>query len=374
MPKHRLTFAAFTAATLAHWRTAATVLAATVALALALALILPPSYRATTSFVTTEAGVTTMGSGLGGGGGGGLGSALAGSSDIMALASQFGLSSGRDPSESPQFYAQLLATRELLTRLLESRFPDPRSDNVRDSVELLQLVGPHTGDRERDLEAAAKRLQRHMQVTYEPRTNFVVLTVEAKWPELAAAIANRSTALVSAFNKEQRVSRAAARRDFLQGRVADAQGELRAQEDSQRLFYERNRSWENSPALLVEERRMRRQVETSNALYLSLRQQYEMARIDEVNNTPVITVVDRAVPPRQRSWPRYTLLLGAAVILGAGLGWLAAAAHALAGAWARDNPEDAALLRTAVVTLRGELARVLRRAPRAESVRDPRVA
>src|SRR5204863_852244 len=116
-------------------------------------------------------------------------------------------------------------------------------------------------------------------------------------------------ALVSAFNKEQRVSRARARRDFLETRVGAALAELRTTEDSQRLFYERNRSWENSPALLVEERRVRRQVETANSLYLSLRQQYERARIDEINTTPVITVVDRAIAARRREWPRPALIL-----------------------------------------------------------------
>lgn len=351
MDSGRLTFPAFVAGTLSRWRTAGVVLAGTVLLALALALILPSSYRAATSFVTTDPGLRGLG---GSGGGGGALSALAGSPDIMSLASQFGLASGRDGSESPQFYAQLLGSRELLTRLLASRVPDPRSETARDSVALLELIGPRTADRERATEIAVKRLQKAMQVTYEPRTNFVVIHVDARWPELSSEIANRATALVSAFNKEQRVSRARARRDFLQSRVAEAQVELRAQEDSQRLFYERNRSWENSPGLLVEERRMRRQVETTNSLYLSLRQQFEMARIDEVNTTPVITVVDRAIPPRQRQWPRYGLLLGAAAFLGLGLGVIAAAGRELGAAWARDNPEQAALLRN---TFRRPLSR-----------------
>ncbi len=360
-----LTFPALLVGTLARWRTAVAVAAGTVLLALGLAVILPPSYRATASFVTTDAEI-----GLGAGG---L-TELAGSADISGLASQFGLGGRRDPSESPAFYAQLLASRELLTRLLLSHFSDPRTGAPDDSVTLLSLLRIRAADPERALETAVKLLRRKMRVTVDLKTNFVVLTVDARWSPLSAEVANRAMALVSAFNKEQRVSRARARRDFLETRVAAALTELRATEDSQRLFYERNRSWENSPGLLVEERRVRRQVETANSLYLSLRQQYETARIDEVNNTPVITVVDRAVPPRRREWPRFGLLLGAAAVLGTGLGTLAAAAWELLGHWARHNPEQAALLRAAFARTTREIARALPGRRGSDRVRDARAA
>jgi uncharacterized protein involved in exopolysaccharide biosynthesis len=338
MDSRPLTFPALLAGTLARWRTAVAVALGTIVFTLALALILPPTYRATASFVTTDAEIGLRAGGL---------SDLAASPGISGLASQFGLGGPRDPSESPAFYTQLLASRELLTRLLSSRFPDPRTAAPGDSATLLALLQIRDADPERAIETAVKRLRRKMRVAVDMKTNFVVLTVDARWSHLAADVANRAMALVSAFNKEQRVSRARARRDFLETRVAAALSELRATEDSQRLFYERNRSWENSPGLLVEERRIRRQVETANSLYLSLRQQYETARIDEVNNTPVITVVDQAVPPRRREWPRVALMLVAATVLGAGLGGLTAATRELAGHWARGHPEDAALLRAA---------------------------
>ena len=125
---------------------------------------------------------------------------------------------------------------------------------------------------------------------------------------------------------------------------------------------------------IVEERRIRRQVETANSLYLSLRQQYETARIDEVNNTPVITVVDRAVPPRRREWPRFGLMLVAATVLGASLGTLVAAARVLAADWARHNPEQAALLQSAFARVSHEVAAVLPGRRRAGRVRDARAA
>jgi uncharacterized protein involved in exopolysaccharide biosynthesis len=113
----------------------------------------------------------------------------------------------------------------------------------------------------------------------------------------------------------------------------------------------------------VEERRVRRQVEMASDLYLSLRSEFESARIDEVNTTPVITVVDRAVPARKPEWPRRTAIVVTAGILGVGLGILWAAARELAGNWARRRPADAAALREALGRLRREVAGTLRRRP-----------
>jgi len=337
MTQGDVTFPVLLAGTLRRWRTATLVAAAVVGFALLLMLVLPPSYRAQASFVTTSSSVQ-LPRGL---------SDLAAGIGAADLADQFGLGAAREPSESPAFYYALLSSRELLTRLAVSRVPDPRHSGG-DSVPLVSLLVRGESDSVRATETVVKRLRREMRITYDTKTNLVTLTLDARWPALSAHILNRAVDLVSAFNKEQRSSRSRARREFLATRVEAAQRELRAVEDSQRLFYERNRSWENSPALLVEERRVRRQVETANSLYLSLRQEYERARIDEINTTPVITVVDRAVQPRRREWPRPALILPTAALLGAVLGTLWAAARELVSQWARHNPEEAAVLRTAL--------------------------
>jgi uncharacterized protein involved in exopolysaccharide biosynthesis len=330
-----LTFAALLAGMLLRWRTVLVVAVATIFVALALSFVLPPTYRALTSFVTTDAGVQ-LPQGL---------SALAAEPGMSGLASQLGIGSSRDPSVSPDFYAQLLDSRELLTRIVTSRFADPRASG--DSATLVQIYRIRSRDPERAVESAIKKLHQAMWVTFDAKTDFVVLRVDARWPGLSAEIANRAVRLVGAFNKEQRYSRARAKREFLEGRVADAQAELRVAEDSLESLYERNRLWQSSPSLIVEARRRQRQVDEANALYVGLRQQYEEARIDEVNNTPVITVVDPAVPPKLRQWPHRGLIAITAAILGLGLGLIWGAVRELASHWARNNPEQADLLRTA---------------------------
>jgi len=352
-----LTFPGLVAGTLSYWRTVLGVAAGIVVLALVLTLVLPPSYRATASFVTAES-PSELSGGL---------ADLALEPGFAGIASQLGISGARDRSQSPAFYAQLLHSRELLTRLALSRFPDPRTPAPGDSAGLVELLGLQSRDSTRALEWAVRQLGRKLVPEADPRTNLVTLEVDARWPELSAGIANEAVALVGAFNREQRVSRVRAKREFLETRVNAALAELRATEDSQRLFYARNRVWENSPSLVVEERRVRRQVETANSLYLSLRQQYESARIDEVNTTPVITIVDRAIPPRRREWPRRVPIALGAAFIGLLLGLLVGAAREVGRHWARRNPDDASLLRGTLRRVRAEVRDVALRRPRVPS-------
>jgi len=349
-----LSFPGLVAGTLSRWRSVLGVAGGVVVLAIVLTLVMPPTYRATASFVTAES-PTDVAGGL---------SDFALEPGFAGIATQLGFSGARDRSQSPAFYAQLLHSRELLTRLAFSRFPDPRTATTGDSGVLVAILGFNSSDSARDLERTIRKLTRTLQPTADPRTNLVTLQVDARWPALSAAIANEAVALVSEFNREQRLSRARSKREFLETRVSSALAELRAAEDSQELFYARNRSWENSPSLVVEERRVRRQVETANSLYLSLRQQYESARINEVNTTPVITVVDRAVPPRLREWPRRVPVVLGAAFLGVLLGLLAGAARVVGDAWARRNPDDASLLRGAFRRVRAEVRDVAMRRPR----------
>lgn len=351
MDTDRLTLTALVVGVLARWREAAQVAVGVVVLALLLSVVLPPRYQSIATFVTADAGVQ-LPRGL---------ADLAAQPGVSGLASQLGLGAGSDPSASPAFYSELLGSRELITRLVLSRFPNPRTDAPGDSADLLGIYRIREKDRERGIEIASKRVKREMRVGYDPRTNLVTIVVEGRWAELSAAVANRAVELVSAFNREQRLSRARARRLFLESRVTDAQAELRAAEATLRDFYEQNRLWQSSPGLLVEERRVRRQVETASDLYLTIRREYESARIDEVNNTPVITVVDNAVPPRKPLWPQYAAIVGTAAILGVGLGLLWAAARELASHWAGQHPADAAALGESVRRFAGEVGGTLRR-------------
>jgi tyrosine-protein kinase Etk/Wzc len=261
-------------------------------------LLVPSTYTATTTFVPEARSQARLPAGLAG------------------LAGQFGLSIGSEATESPRFYADVVKSRELLERILLSQYEVQTSENHADSTTLLRMLNVKGRDAADSLHNGVKALAKLVSVRVYNPTNIVRINVNARHPALAAAVANRFVAYLNDFNTQTRQSRARERRKFIEQRLEDGETNLRDAETVLRVFYERNRSWQQSPQLVFDEGRLRRQVDIRQEVYLTLRREYETARIEEVNDTPVITVIDRATPPQERSKPKRTLLIALALVLG----------------------------------------------------------
>jgi uncharacterized protein involved in exopolysaccharide biosynthesis len=78
------------------------------------------------------------------------------------------------------------------------------------------------------------------------------------------------------------------------------------------------------PAAALDYARRLREVRYHEALYELLARQYEVARVDEARESPVIQVVDQAVPPEKKSAPRRSYYLIIGLFLGAVAGMVLA--------------------------------------------------
>jgi uncharacterized protein involved in exopolysaccharide biosynthesis len=283
---------------LKRWRTVLGIPVTVAVLVLGISFLVSPTYTGTTSFVPevrSEGGV---------------------SAGLAGIAGQLGISFGAEASQSPQFYAQVSKSREILTRLLLARYDDPRADKQpRDSTTLLIILGKGGRSHADSLERAIKHLGGRLSVGVDAQTNVVTLKAELPHPDLAAAVPNRLVAYLNDFNTQTRQSQARERRKFTEQRVAAGEQDLRASEEALKRFYQANRSWQQSPQLMFEEGQLKRQVDLRQELYRTLRREYETARIEEVNDTPVITVIDAAVPPQRKSGPKRRLWALVAFVL-----------------------------------------------------------
>ena len=250
---------------------------------------------------------------------------------LASLATQFGASlpgSLRgNASESLDFYAALLRSPELLSKLSGDtlrfqKFPD---DPATGEGTVLQLYGI-TGDNEQERRARlVARMQNRVSSSVDRLGNVVVLKVKAPWPGMAMQVNRRLLDLVNEFNLQQRQTAASAQRVFTEARTQAARRELASIEDSQRQFFERNRSYTADPKLALEAARLQRQVDLRQAVYTTLTQSLEQARIDEVRNTPVITVIDRPELFTVRSRSYVSVAIAAFILgLGALISWLLA--------------------------------------------------
>lgn len=317
-----------------RWTIAGSALLAATAVA-AFTLAQPREYAASASFVPQSSNVAASG--------------------LSGFASQLGLNVGEGAAtESPAFYADLLLSRELLGSVADRDFRVP-GDSAR-RAPLADII-------EVDARGAALRrhrvleyLRKHVGAAVTPKTGAVVLTVTTRSPMLSHDIAEHLVAQVSAFNVERRQSRAVAERRFTEQRLAEARVALAEAERRLESFLVRNRQFRGAPTLEFERERLARDLNVRQQLFLTLSEAHERARIDEVRDTPVITVVDAperpALPARRLLLLKTTVGLLAGALFGVVLALLRHAVASTRRTSAEEYAEFEALRREAIADLK----------------------
>jgi uncharacterized protein involved in exopolysaccharide biosynthesis len=262
------------------------------AIGVALAMSTPRSYRADGAFMLQGAGGDKSG--------------------VSGLAAQFGVSVPGGGSDVPQLYADLLVSRRFLGAIAEQRYAFSAAGE-RHAGTLAELLEVEAGSPSETRRHTVKRLREAVSAKVNPITGVVGVAVTTPWPPLSEQIAQRLLTMVAEFNLSTRQSQAAAERRFTEGRLADATRELRAAENALQDFLLTNRRLENAPQLLLRRERLTRDVSEHQAIYAMLAQAYERARIDEVRDTPVLTVIEGpagSAAPQSRDTVVRGLLMG----------------------------------------------------------------
>ena len=205
------------------------------------------------------------------------------------LAAELGLPVGSaSAGDPPALYVTLVKSRRLLEAVAETPFPDPERGRAGTLTEILAL----DDDPQTSLTATVGWLRNHLRVVPDPTSGLIQLDVEAESAVLAEAINRRILTLINDFNLARRQEGAAANRAFIDSRVAEAKRNLDAAEGALRRFLDVNRRIEDSPTLIFERDRLQRNVVFQQQIYTNLATSLEQAKIEEVRNTPVVTVVD----------------------------------------------------------------------------------
>jgi uncharacterized protein involved in exopolysaccharide biosynthesis len=237
-------------------------------------------------------------------------------SALSGLAAQFGFAlPGITGEQTSAFYADLLQSGEILRTVVDSPLTVKRDGRmIRTTlVELLDVQGSSVADKR---ERAIKKLHDHMRVTRGRETGVIKFSVTTRWPDVSQEVADRLLNLVNKFNLESRHSQAGAERTFVEARLAQVRIELRDAEERLLQFRQTNREFRLSSELAVQEQRLQRDLAMRQEIYSTLAQSYEQARIEEVRDTPLITIVERPIVPPRADSRSVVLKAGLALLLG----------------------------------------------------------
>lgn len=270
------------------------------AVAIVVVTVLPPRRYAARTALTSSAGA------------GGLGA-------FAGLAAQFGVNLPSSTSEAPPaYFAHLLSSRPVVESAVRAEYDFPvrkwyflgraiRSQRA-DLTFYFDVSGDELPER---IDRAVEQLRRRLAVEHDVETGVVSAVVRLPDANLAAAILSNVVEAVDSLNVEVRRAKVSAERKFVEEQLRTSRLELRRAEDELRLFLERNRSFAASPELQFEYERLQREVGLRFQVSSALAQSFEQSRIEEVRDTPVLSVVEPVQVPARPM--RRKLLLKAAL-------------------------------------------------------------
>lgn len=284
-----------------------------------IALVSKRQYTATASFVAQS------GKGMGG---------------MSGLAAQLGvnLPTGGE-AESPQFYVDLLQSRAILRTLADRSYSATRDGRTVVGT-LADFYEIHEENPGRRRELTIRRLRKAVGASLATKTGIVTVGVTMPSPTLAKAVTDSLITELNIFNLGRRRSQASAERQFFAGRVQEVKDSLALAENRLADFRSGNRDFRGSMRLALVEDQLQREVGIRQTLYSSVLQMYEQAKLDEVRDTPIITVLESPEVPIDPD-PRGLIARGIlGLVVGMIIGIVLAFGRAGLRRAAEDSPTD----------------------------------
>jgi len=170
------------------------------------------------------------------------------------------------------------------------------------------------------IESAVNKLKGEvLSFDQDINSTFSVIKVTAEEPVFAKELADVVLIELESLNRFYKSQTVSEKTSFIENRIFAVEKELEESEKSLKDFNERNRQI-SSPALQLEQERFERDVEVQKGIYLTLKQQLELAKIEEIQETSIVQVLDKpqvSLDPVNKKLKSNVMLAG---FLGIGLG------------------------------------------------------
>lgn len=239
-------------------------------------------------------------------------------SGLSQLASLAGVRVGEGaPTE---IYQNLISSETVLGSVIYAKY---KTEKFKDSVNLVQyFLKSDTADnseRRNFLKVYEILSKNTIKSNVDRLTKILTLTVTMPESELSADVANKIAESLDLYVRTKRKSYASEQRYYLEKRTEQVKDSLSLAEEKLKSFREQNRVIIQSPALLLEQGRLMREIEILNAVYVELNKQLEIAKIDDIRETPIVNIKERAEDPVIKAGPRrvnnFILLMFFSVLL-----------------------------------------------------------
>jgi uncharacterized protein involved in exopolysaccharide biosynthesis len=246
----------------------------------------------------------------------------AGLGGLAGLASQFGVNvpSGISADlSSPSLFPELIKSRTFAERILDKPF---YSKEFNKELSLLAIFTYGDGPPEFGIDTLIQNAMGALRgmISFKNEGSFSVLTVKAGDPYFARNLNKVVLDELQSLNRYFKSQHLNEKTAYIKNRIESVGNSLKESEQTLKIFREQNRQI-SSPALQLELEHLNRDVEIQKGIYLTLKQQQELTKIEEVEKATIVQVLDEPQVPlsasNKKSLKLSILLAG---VLGVGLG------------------------------------------------------
>ncbi|HTX18898.1 MAG TPA: hypothetical protein VMG34_09575 [Bacteroidota bacterium] len=224
--------------------------------------------------------------------------------NLSDLASLAGIETGE--GSLVKLYPRIISSESVLRNVIYARYYSRR---MNDSVNLVQFWEIDEKNPELIYEKTLKTLREQLEVGMDPKTLVVTISIDTREPGVSAAIVNKVTEELDRFIRTKRITNASEQRKWIETRLSEVEADLAKSEESLKEFREKNRRIIDSPELLLEQDRLVRELQINSTLYTELKKQYELIKIEEIKNIPIINVLDPGRPAARKERPRRSIIV-----------------------------------------------------------------
>ncbi|MCX7725901.1 MAG: Wzz/FepE/Etk N-terminal domain-containing protein [Chitinispirillaceae bacterium] len=238
-----------------------------------------------------------------------------GGGNISQLASLAGISLPTSGNVDPSQYLDLIITDQVfLKKLLEKKWVYKNDSLLLEQI--LEIKPDDTTKEDWQYRFLIKKMEairggKYINIEKGAKGNIMTLSVSMPDPKLAYEINVYTLEYISNYIRNSLQTQAKEKRTFIEERLNETFKELKESENALAQFKERN-IITKSPTTILEETRLARQVTINQEIYLQLKKQYELAKIEELDNQTLVQIVKRPEIPIVKSKPKRKLIVGAA--------------------------------------------------------------
>jgi len=227
------------------------------------------------------------------------------SSGLNALAALAGVSTAKGGDDPSAYLQDIILSNNMLQAILAEKW----------SVDLLTLwkIEPDTTKENWQLKLEygmldALKKGKYIVFSQDKKSGVITLSTEFEDPQVSFDVNNFIYNQLSDIIKNKMHFKASENRKFTEERLLEVKDNLKEAEENLRRFRQRNRL-RMDPADELEDARLQREVLMNQEIMIQLQKQYEIAKIDEARDMPVLDVIDLPLKPIEKSKPKRTIIV-----------------------------------------------------------------